>query len=172
MRRSNEHGRVQPIREVEYNNLLIVRGADDPPNIKFDIKYMTDVTVLELSNELAGVEVPNFDRFVVTCADESASDRIERESPNKLFMTGQSSEALPTRGGPDFNLAVIRAGDNQVVLEFDAGQTPVMTLEGLEVFPSGEIPHHHLTITASANDPVALEPDCIYWTLMPFKSSE
>jgi hypothetical protein len=78
---------------------------------------MTDVIVFKLGDELAGVEVPDFDGLVVTCADESASDWVEREGTNELVMTGESSNAFPMGGGPDFDLAVVRTGDNQVILE-------------------------------------------------------
>jgi len=47
-----------------------------------------------------------------------------------------------------------------------------VALERLETFPCGNVPHHHLAITAGANDLVALEPDSINWTLMPLKGSE
>jgi len=63
-------------------------------------------------------------------------------------------------------------GVKRADLEFDASQTPVMALERLEVFPGDNIPHHHLAITASADDLVALEPNGIHWTLMPFEGSE
>ena len=42
---------------------------NNPSNVKFDIKYMADVTVFKLCDELAGVEIPDLDGFVVTCAD-------------------------------------------------------------------------------------------------------
>lgn len=47
-----------------------------------------------------------------------------------------------------------------------------MALESLEVFPVGNIPHHYLAITASADDLVALEPNGVHWTLMPFEGGE
>jgi hypothetical protein len=56
---------------------------------------MTDVTVFKFIDELAGVEVPDLHRFIVTCTDESASDRVERESTDKLVVTGESSNAFP-----------------------------------------------------------------------------
>ena len=105
-------------------------------------------------------------------------------------MTRESSNAFSSGGGPDFDLAVIRARDDQVILssgvmfkgeglreqgtdlEFDASQTSVMALERLEVFPSGNIPHHYLAITAGANDLVALEPNGVNWSLMSLKGSE
>lgn len=55
---------------------------------------MANVTVFELRDELAGVEVPDLDRFVITCADESPSDRVERKSANELVVTGKSSNAF------------------------------------------------------------------------------
>jgi len=78
---------------------------------------MADVTVFKLGNELAGVKVPDFDGLVVTCADESATDWIERESTNEQVVAGESPNAFPTGGGPDFDLAVVRTGDDQVILE-------------------------------------------------------
>lgn len=105
-------------------------------------------------------------------------------------MTRKSSNAFSSGGGPDFDLAVIRARDDQVILpggvmiegegrrewetdlEFDASQTSVMALECLEVFPGGNIPHHYLAITTGANDLVALEPDGINWALMALEGSE
>lgn len=47
-----------------------------------------------------------------------------------------------------------------------------MALERLEALPSCSIPHHHLSITAGADDPVALESNGIHWTLMPLESGE
>jgi hypothetical protein len=106
-------------------------------------------------------------------------------------VAGESSYAFPTRGGPDFDLAVVRAGDNQVILErkkgydrgrglergrtnleFDASQPSVVALERLEAFPGGNIPHHHLPIATGANDLVALESNGIHWTLMSLEGSE
>ena len=55
----------------------------DPPDVKFDIEYMTNVTVFKLGNELAGVEVPDLDGLVITCAHEPANDWVERESTNE-----------------------------------------------------------------------------------------
>lgn len=47
-----------------------------------------------------------------------------------------------------------------------------MTLKYLEAFPSGNIPHHHLSITTGANDLVALESNGIDWALMPLEGGE
>ena len=47
-----------------------------------------------------------------------------------------------------------------------------MTLKYLEKFLGSNIPHHHLSITAGADDPVALESNGIHWTLMPLESGE
>ena len=77
---------------------------------------MADVTVFKLGNKLAGVEIPDLDGLVVTCANESATDWIERESTNEEVVTGECSNAFPTGGGPNFNLAVVGAGDDQVIL--------------------------------------------------------
>lgn len=44
---------------------------------------MTDVSVLEFCDELARVKVPDLDGPVIACADESTSDRVERESTNE-----------------------------------------------------------------------------------------
>lgn len=71
-------------------------SPDDPPEVKLDVEYMTDVTVFKLGDELAGIEIPNLDGFVVACTDQSASDRVERESTNELVVTGESLNALPT----------------------------------------------------------------------------
>lgn len=57
---------------------------------------MADMTVLKLGNEPAGVEVPDFDGFVVTCTNESASDWVERESTDELVVTGESLNTLST----------------------------------------------------------------------------
>jgi len=73
---------------------------------------MADVTVFKLGNELAGVKIPDLNGLVVTCANESATDWIEGESTNEEVVTGEGSNAFPTGGGPDFNLAVVRAGDD------------------------------------------------------------
>lgn len=78
---------------------------------------MTDVAVLEFGNELARVKVPDLDRPVVTCADESTSSWVEKESTNKHIVTRESSNAFTPGGGPDFDLAVVRAGDDQVILQ-------------------------------------------------------
>ena len=56
---------------------------DDPPSVKLDIEDMTDVTIFKLGNELAGVKIPDLDGLVVACANESATDWIERESTNE-----------------------------------------------------------------------------------------
>lgn len=47
-----------------------------------------------------------------------------------------------------------------------------MALERLKAFPGCDIPHHHLAITAGADDLVALESDSIHRTLMPLESIE
>lgn len=47
-----------------------------------------------------------------------------------------------------------------------------MALKGFEVFPSRDIPHHHLAITTSANDLIVLEPDGVHRALVSLKSSE
>jgi len=77
---------------------------------------MADVAVLEFGDEHARVEVPDLDRPIVTCADESTSSWIEKESTNKHIVTGESPNAFTPGGGPDFDLVVVRAGDNQVIL--------------------------------------------------------
>lgn len=68
---------------------------------------MAYVTVFKLGYELAGIEVPDLDRFVVTCADESPSDWVERESANELVVAGESLNTFPARGRPNFDLAVV-----------------------------------------------------------------
>jgi len=78
---------------------------------------MADVTVLEFGDEPACVEVPDLHGLVVTCADEPTSDWVERESTNKLVVTSECSNAFPPGGGPDFDFAVVRAGNNQVILQ-------------------------------------------------------
>ena len=78
---------------------------------------MAGVTVLEFGDEPARVQVPDLHGLVVTCADEPTSGWIERESTNELVVTGESSNAFPPGGGPDFDFAVVRAGDNQVILQ-------------------------------------------------------
>lgn len=65
------------------HNGWISDKPDDPPDVKLDIEYMTNVTVFKLGDDLAGVEVPDLDGLVVTCADESADDRVEREGTNE-----------------------------------------------------------------------------------------
>jgi hypothetical protein len=90
---------------------------NNPSNIKLDVEDMTDVIVLNLSDELASVEVPDLDGLVVACADESATNWVERESTNEQVVTGESSNAFPAGSGPDFDLAVVRARDDQVILE-------------------------------------------------------
>lgn len=57
---------------------------------------MTDVTVFELGDELACVEVPDLNGFIVTCTDKSVGDRIEGESTNKLVVASESLDAFPT----------------------------------------------------------------------------
>lgn len=78
---------------------------------------MADVAILEFGDERARVEVPNLDRPVVTCADESTSSRVEKESTNKHIVTSEGSDTFTPGGGPDFYFAIVRAGDNQVILE-------------------------------------------------------
>lgn len=90
---------------------------NDPPDIEFYIEYMTDVAVFKLGDEPASIEVPDLHGLVVTCADEPASDWIERESTNEHVVPSESSDAFPAGGGPDFDLAIVRAGDNKVILE-------------------------------------------------------
>lgn len=62
---------------------LVGNQPNNPPGIKLDVEDMTDVIVLNLCDELAGVEIPDFDGLVVACADESATDWVERESTNE-----------------------------------------------------------------------------------------
>lgn len=57
---------------------------------------MTDMTIFKLGYELAGIEVPDLDRFVVTCTDEPASSWVERESTNELVVTGEGLNTFPT----------------------------------------------------------------------------
>ena len=57
---------------------------------------MTGMTIFKLGYELAGVKVPDLDRFVVTRADESATVWVERESANKLVVTGESLNTFST----------------------------------------------------------------------------
>ena len=57
---------------------------------------MTDVAIFKLGYKLAGVEVPDLDRFVVTCTDESPSDWVEREGTDELVVTGESLNTFPT----------------------------------------------------------------------------
>ena len=72
--------RVRPERE---RNGQANDQPDDPPDIKLDIEYMADVAVLEFGGEPARVEVPDLHGSVITCADESTSDRVERKSTNE-----------------------------------------------------------------------------------------
>lgn len=44
---------------------------------------MADMTVFKLGNEPAGVKIPDLDGLVVTCANESATNWVERESTNE-----------------------------------------------------------------------------------------
>jgi len=78
---------------------------------------MTDMAVLEFGDELARVKVPDLDRPIITCADESTSSWVQKESTNKHVVTSESSNAFTPGGRPDFDLAVVRTGDNQVILQ-------------------------------------------------------
>lgn len=52
-------------------------APDYPSDVKFDIEYMADMTALEFSDHLAGIEVPQFDGGVVARANESSTGRIK-----------------------------------------------------------------------------------------------
>jgi len=73
---------------------------------------MADMAVFELGDEPASVKIPDLNGLVVTCANESAADWVERESTNEKIVAGEGSNTFPTGGRPDFNLAVVRAGDD------------------------------------------------------------
>jgi hypothetical protein len=71
------------VRSWHGRNMWVNGEPNDPPDVKLDVEYVTDVTVFELGDELAGIEVPNLDRLVVTCADESTTDWVKREGANE-----------------------------------------------------------------------------------------
>lgn len=80
--------------------------------IKLDIKYVARVTALELADHPPRLEVPNLHGPVVACAHQAAAARVERQCANEEAVPHQRAETRPRRGGPYFNLAVVRARDN------------------------------------------------------------
>ena len=73
-------------------------------------------------------------------------------------MAGERLDALTGRSGPDLDLLVIRAGDNQVASELDTRKSAVMPLEGAQAFTRGYVPEHDLAISRRTDDLVVLEP--------------
>lgn len=66
-------------------------------------------------------------------------------------MARQRPQALSRRRVPDFDLTIVGARDDQVVLEFDACEPTVVSLERPDSFTAPDIPEDELAVTASAD---------------------
>jgi len=161
---------------------------DDSGDVKLDVKNVTRMNVPEFLNQFPGKEVPDLDAFIITSADKLTSPRFKGQSTDKSFMTPKGTQALASRRGPNFNLAVVGSGNDEIVLEFhhqstlvkpslenmsdlefDTCQTTIMPFECSYTLAIMDIPENHPPIPTGADNLSVLQANCVYRTLVPAK---
>ena len=62
-------------------------------------------------------------------------------------MPCEHLDALTRRGRPDFDLLIIRPGNDEVASKLNTSQSAVMAFKGVQALTSGYVPEHDLSIS-------------------------
>ena len=77
---------------------------------------MTVVESSELPDNLAGLHVPDLDTPVIATTHQTTAQRIVREGADEHLMADERAQTLACGCAPDFDLAIVRTGDDEVTL--------------------------------------------------------
>lgn len=136
--RLDKEARVEPLGKVEHDDLPIMRCAaqfcvsyilklaqhekhdapDDPTVVELDVEDVAHMTSTELAHEFPRVQIPHLDRLVVTPAHEPPAAWVEGKSANEVVVPDECTKTCAGVGIPDFDLAVVGAGYNEVILRY------------------------------------------------------
>ena len=89
---------------------------NDPTVVELDVEDVARVAPAELAHHLARVQVPDLDRLVVAPAHEPPAPRVERQRAHEEVVPGQRPQACASVRVPHLDLAVVGAGDDEVLL--------------------------------------------------------
>ena len=90
--------------------------------VELDVEDVARVAPAELAHHLARVQVPDLDRLVVAPAHEPPAPRVERQRADEVVVARQRAQARAGVRVPHLDLAVVRAGDDEIVLNGSQAQ--------------------------------------------------
>lgn len=149
---SGEQHSVKILREVQNDDSLIVRCANNPVDIKLDVKYIAQMVLLVLLHKPPSPEVPHLDGLIVTRADEAPRSGIECKRTHECVVPNECAYTFACRCIPHFDLTVARAGHDVIVLEFNACEPAIVPVESAQTGAALDVPQHHLCVPAGAYD--------------------
>lgn len=91
-------------------------APDNPTMVELDVEDVAHMTSAELAHEFPRVQIPHLDRLVVTPAHEPPTARVEGKSADQVVVPDECAKTCAGVGVPDFDLAVVGAGYDEVIL--------------------------------------------------------
>lgn len=93
-------------------------APDDPTVVELDVEYVAHVASAELAHKLPRVQIPHLDRLVVAPAHEPPAAWVEGKSADQIVVSDKCAKTCTRVGVPDFDLAVVGARYNEVILGY------------------------------------------------------
>ena len=84
--------------------------------VKLYVEDVARMAPAELANHLARAQVPHLHRLVVAPAHQPPAPGVERQRAHEEVVPGQRPQACASVGVPHLDLAVVRTGDDEVLL--------------------------------------------------------